>query len=424
MTATTQQYAQLDQWIDDHFDEQVKFLQALVQVPTDTPPGNNAPHAAKTTELLKNLGYEAEQFPVPEVEVKAYGLTSLTNLIVRRPFGPGGKTIALNAHGDVVPPGEGWTHPPYGAEIENGHMYGRATAVSKCDFSTFTYALRAVEALRAQQHLALKGSVELHFTYDEEFGGEKGPGWLLEKGVTQPDLMIAAGFSYQVVTAHNGCLQMEVTVHGKMAHAAIPETGVDALQAAVHILNNLYAQNKRYQHITSKVEGINHPYLNVGRIEGGTNTNVVPGTVSFKLDRRMIPEENPQEVEANIREVIAQAVAEFNQGRTQDAQVSIDIKRLLMAHAMKPLAGNAPLVQAIQQHGGDIFGEPIPAMGTPLYTDVRLYVEKGIPGVIYGAGPRTVLESHAKRADERLNLEDLRKATKVISRTLLDLLQA
>jgi acetylornithine deacetylase/succinyl-diaminopimelate desuccinylase-like protein len=58
-----------------------------------------------------------------------------------------------------------------------------------------------------------------------------------------------------------------------------------------------------------------------------------------------------------------------------------------------------------------------------LYTDVRLYVEKGIPGVIYGAGPRTVLESHAKRADERLNLEDLRKATKVISRTILDLLK-
>ena len=424
MTATPNAYAQLDQWIDAHFDEQVKFLQALVQVPTDTPPGNNAPHAEKTTTLLKAFGYEAEQFPVPEAEVKAYGLTSLTNLIVRRPFGPGGKTIALNAHGDVVPPGEGWTHPPYSAEIENGQMFGRATAVSKCDFSTFTYALRAVEALRDQLTLNLKGNVELHFTYDEEFGGEKGPGWLLEKGHTKPDLMIAAGFSYQVVTAHNGCLQMEVTVHGKMAHAAIPETGVDALQAAVHILNHLYAQNKLYKAITSKVEGINHPYLNVGRIEGGTNTNVVPGTVSFKLDRRMIPEENPQEVEANIRQVIAQAAAEFNQGRAKDSQVSIDIKRLLMAHAMKPLAGNAPLVNAIQRHGSQIFGEPIPAMGTPLYTDVRLYVEKGIPGVIYGAGPRTVLESHAKRADERLNLEDLRKATKVISRTLLDLLHA
>ena len=420
---STQNYDQLDQWIDAHFDEQVKFLQALVQVPTDTPPGNNTPHAVKTTELLKAMGYVAEQFPVPEEEVKAYGLTSLTNLIVRRPFGPGGKTIALNAHGDVVPPGEGWTHPPYGGDIKDGNMYGRATAVSKCDFSTFTFALRAVEALHAQHHLSLKGNVELHFTYDEEFGGEKGPGWLLNKGYTRPDLMIAAGFSYQVVTAHNGCLQMEVTVHGKMAHAAIPETGVDALQGAVHVLNHLYAQNKLYQHISSKVEGINHPYLNVGRIEGGTNTNVVPGTVSFKLDRRMIPEENPTEVEANIRQVMAHAVNEFNQGRAQDAQISIEIKRMLMAHAMKPLAGNAPLVNAIQQHGQAIFGEPIPAMGTPLYTDVRLYVEKGIPGVIYGAGPRTVLESHAKRADERLHLEDLRKATKVISRTILDLLK-
>lgn len=421
---TTQQstYQELDQWIDAHFDEQVQFLQALVQVPTDTPPGNNAPHAEKTTELLKKIGYIAEQFPVPEAEVKAYGLTSLTNLIVRRPFGAGGKTIALNAHGDVVPPGEGWTHPPYGAEIENGQMFGRATAVSKCDFSTFTFALRAVEALQAKNNLPLKGNVELHFTYDEEFGGEKGPGWLLEKGYTRPDLMIAAGFSYQVVTAHNGCLQMEVTVHGKMAHAAIPDTGVDALQAAVQILSNLYAQNKLYKQISSQVEGINHPYLNVGRIEGGTNTNVVPGIVSFKLDRRMIPEEIPEQVEANIRKVIADAVNAFNQGRSSDALVSVDIKRILMAHAMKPLAGNAPLVHAIQKHGGEIFGEPIPAMGTPLYTDVRLYVEKGIPGVIYGAGPRTVLESHAKRADERLNLEDLRKATQVISRTLLDLL--
>ena len=420
---STPNYEQLDQWIDAHFDEQVKFLQAMVQVPTDTPPGNNAPHAARTTELLKSMGYEAEQFPVPEEEVKAYGLTSLTNLIVRRHFGEGGKTIALNAHGDVVPPGEGWIHPPYGGVIENGHMYGRATAVSKCDFSTFTFALRAVEALQAKQQLPLKGNVELHFTYDEEFGGEKGPGWLLDKGLTKPDLMIAAGFSYQVVTAHNGCLQMEVTVHGKMAHAAIPDTGVDALQGAVHILNHLYAQYKLYKKVQSKVEGINHPYLNVGRIEGGTNTNVVPGTVSFKLDRRMIPEENPEQVEANIREVIAQAAAEFNQGRAADAQIHIDIKRMLMAHAMKPLAGNAPLVNAIQQHGQTVFGESIPAMGTPLYTDVRLYVEKGIPGVIYGAGPRTVLESHAKRADERLNLEDLRRATKVISRTILDLLQ-
>jgi succinyl-diaminopimelate desuccinylase len=407
----TTPYDRLDAWIDAHFDEQIKFLQALVQVPTDSPPGNNAPHAERTAELLAGFGYEAEKFPIPEAEVRAAGLQSLTNLIVRRRFGEGGRTIALNAHGDVVPPGEGWTHDPYGGEIEDGKLYGRAAAVSKCDFSTFTFATRALESLGA----ALKGGVELHFTYDEEFGGELGPGWLLNNKLTQPDLLIAAGFSYQVVTAHNGCLQMEVTVHGKMAHAAIPFTGIDALQGAVAILNALYHQNTLYQQVTSKVTGITHPYLNVGMIEGGTNTNVVPGKVVLKLDRRMIPEEDPTEVEATIRQVIADAAA------TQFG-LRVEIKRMLLARALEPLPGNAPLVKALQQHGEAVFGEPIPASGTPLYTDVRLYCEKGIPAVIYGAGPRTVLESNAKRADEHIVLEDLRRATKVVARSLYDLL--
>jgi succinyl-diaminopimelate desuccinylase len=416
MSATPAHYQQLDAWIDAHFDEQVKFLQALVQVPTDTPPGNNAPHAERTAELLKAFGYTAEKHAVPESDVKAYGLQSITNLIVRRPYGPG-KTIALNAHGDVVPPGEGWTHNPYGGDIQDGAMYGRATAVSKSDFSTFTFATRALESLG----LPLKGGVELHFTYDEEFGGEMGPGWLLAQGLTKPDLMVAAGFSYQVVTAHNGCLQMEVTVHGEMAHAAVPDTGTDALQGAVHILNALHALNADYKKITSQVEGITHPYLNVGQITGGTNTNVMPGKVVFKLDRRMIPEENPAEVEASIRQTIEDAAKTFNPPRGGKA-LKVEIRRMLLAHAMVPLAGNKPLLDAIQKHGSALFGEPIPAVGTPLYTDVRLYVERGIPGVIYGAGPRTVLESHAKRADERVQLDDVRRATKVMARTLLDLL--
>ncbi len=417
ITSTSQDttYAALDAWVDAHFDDEVRFLQALIQVPTDTPPGNNAPHAERTAELLEGFGFSAEKHPVPQADVREAGLESITNLVVRRKYGgeESGPTVLLNAHGDVVPPGEGWTKNPYGGDIEDGFIYGRAAAVSKCDFASYTFAVRALEAVARPTH----GSVELLFTYDEEFGGELGPAWLLKNKVIQPDLMVAAGFSYQVVTAHNGCLQMQVTVHGKMAHAAIPQSGVDAMQAAVKILNALYAQNALYQQVTSQVTGITHPYLNVGTIEGGTNTNVVPGRVSFKLDRRMIPEENPAEVEATLRTVIAQAAAEC-------PGISVDIQRMLLANALKPLPGNQPLVAAIQKHGEAVFGEPIPAMGTPLYTDVRLFCEAGIPGVIYGAGPRTVLESGAKRADERLDLEDLRRATKVMARALVDWLSA
>ena len=410
---TTPTYAALDAWIDSHFDEQVRFLQELVRVPTDTPPGDNAPHAEVTATLLAGMGLQAEKHPVPAWALEEYGLKSITNLVVRQRFADGGPVIALNAHGDVVPPGEGWVHPPYGGEIEDGKLYGRASAVSKSDFATYTFALRALMALGAP----LKGGVELHFTYDEEFGGELGPGWLLSNKITKPDLLIAAGFSYQVVTAHNGCLQLEVTLHGLASHAAYPHTGVDALQAANRLLTALYEHNRVLRTRRSQVAGITHPYLNVGRIEGGSNTNVVPGKVVIKLDRRMIPEEDAAAVEAEVRGLIEAAVA-LSPG------VRVEIKRLLLAQALKPLPGNAPLVAAIQRHGQAVFGEPIPESGTPLYTDVRLYGEHGVPAVIYGAGPRTVLESNAKRADEHLELADLRRATRVVARTLFDLLHA
>ncbi len=118
---------------------------------------------------------------VPAELVAAHGMVSATNLIVRRRFGDG-PVVALNAHGDVVPPGEGWTADPYGAEIRDGWMYGRGVAVSKSDFATYAFALLALE----QQASALRGTVELHFTYDEETGGEIGPALAARRGHQPP----------------------------------------------------------------------------------------------------------------------------------------------------------------------------------------------------------------------------------------------
>ena len=400
-------------WIDAHFDEEVGFLQQVVRIPTDTPPGNNAPHAEAVAGMLEAYGWSAERHAVPAGEVRDYGMESITNLIVRRPYGAGGPTLALNAHGDVVPPGEGWTRPPYGAEIADGALYGRAVAVSKSDFATYVFAVRALEALG----VPLKGALELHFTYDEEFGGLLGPGWLLAQGLTRPDYVIAAGFSYQIVTAHNACLQLEITVHGKSGHGAMPETAVDALQAATRILNAIYGQLPELKKIRSQVPGIDSPTMLVGRIDGGTNTNVVPGKVVMKMDRRMIPEEDPVAVEAQVRALIEEAVAGM-------PGIRLEIRRLLLSQALRPLPGSGKLVASLQRHGRAILGEEPAAQGTPLYADARLYGEHGIPAVMYGAGPRTVPESNAKKADERLQLEDLRKATKVVALTLLDFLGA
>ena len=410
----TAPYDRLDAWIDAHFDEQVRFVTELVRVPTDTPPGRNAPHAERAAELLAGFGFDAERHAIPEALVREHGLESITNLIVRRRYGAAGPTVALNAHGDVVPPGEGWTRPPYEGVVEDGRMYGRGVAVSKSDIATYTYALEALKAA-ASAGARLRGAVELHFTYDEELGGLAGPGFLLERGLTQPDYAIAASFSYAIVTAHNGALQMEVVVHGKAAHGAMPKTGVDALRAANAMIAALYAEADRLERTKSSVPGIDSPTLIVGRIEGGINTNVVPDRVAFRLDRRMIPEESPPDVEARVRALIADA-ARSHPG------VRVEINRLLLANALTPRAGHEKLVAALRRHGERVFGEPIPAVGVPLYADARLYGEHGVPIVMYGAGPRTILEANAKRADENLKLDDMKRATKVVANAVADLL--
>ena len=400
-------------YLASHREAETRFLAELVKVPSDNPPGDCAAHAEAAARLLEGLGFTVERHKVPDETVRANGMISCTNLVVRRRFGEGA-VVALNAHGDVVPPGEGWTRDPYGAEIVDGWMYGRGVAVSKSDFATYAFALLALEDA-VTKGARLGGTIELHFTYDEEVGGEIGPGWLLKEGVSNPDLALGAGFSYAVTTAHNGCLHLEVQVDGRSAHAAMPWTGVDALEAATHILSRLYEWRKALGARKSDIEGIGSPQLTIGLIKGGINTNVVPDRVTFRLDRRMVPEEFSEAVEAELVQVIEEAAQAFPEAK-------LTIRRILLARPLVPLDGGRRLTELLCRHASAVMGEPVAAKGVPLYTDARHYAEAGIPIVLYGAGPHTIQEANAHRADERLPLADLYKATEVVALTLLDLL--
>ncbi|MBA8907748.1 acetylornithine deacetylase/succinyl-diaminopimelate desuccinylase family protein [Aminobacter ciceronei] len=393
-----------------HRDDQVRMLAELVKVPSDNPPGDCAAHADRAAQLYEGLGFTVERHKVPDALVASVGMISATNLIVRHRFGPG-PTIALNAHGDVVAPGEGWTVDPYGAEIKDGWMYGRGVATSKSDFVTYAYALLALRALGEK----LSGTIEIHLTYDEEVGGDIGPLYLLQQGLTKPDYAICAGLSYGVVTAHNGCLHLDIDVRGKSAHAARPETGIDALEAATHILSRLYSLRSGFSEQRSSVEGITTPSLVVGLISGGINTNVVPDKIVMRVDRRMIPEENGPEV---ARDLIAfiEATAREMPG------VECHVRQLMLADPLKPLDGQERLAGALQRHASELAGEAVPTHGVPLYTDARHYSNAGIPTVLYGAGPRTMLEANAHRADEKLKIDDLVLATNVVTLALYDML--
>ncbi len=391
------------------------FLAELVRIPSDNPPGDCASHAERSAVLLEKLGFVVERHMVPAAVAHAAGMIAATNLIVRHCFGPG-PTIALNAHGDVVPPGEGWTHDPYGADIEDGWMIGRGAAVSKSDFSTYAFALLALRHAVESGACRLGGTVELHFTYDEEVGGEIGPLLLLEQGLTKPDLAIGAGFSHGVVTAHNGCLHLEVRLAGRSAHAARPSSGVDALQGASAVLAKLYAWRETLAARVSVIPGIGAPQLTIGTIAGGINTNVVPDLVTLRLDRRITPDEDPAEVEAELRAVIEDAAASVPGVRTS-------ITRILLALPLTPTAAGRRLTEVLCARATQVLGEPVGEAAVPLYTDARHYAAHGVPIVLYGAGPRTIEEANAHRADERLPLSDLFAATEVIALTLYDLLR-
>lgn len=257
--------------------------------------------------------------------------------------------------------------------------------------------------------------MELHFTYDEESGGEIGPKRLLANKVSKPDYAICAGFAHGITTAHNGCLHLEVELLGRSGHAARPETGIDALEAANRLLTELYALRETYKRTRSATPGITHPTLVVGLISGGINTNVVPDRVTLRLDRRIIPEENPRTVER----VLTAQVLRFAYRKG----IRVNVRRILLAEPFKPVRGQERLVASIKVHARRLTGGQVRAHGVPLYTDARHYSAAGIPTVLYGAGPRTLEEANGHRADEKLKLTDLALATEVVAQTLIDLLE-
>jgi acetylornithine deacetylase/succinyl-diaminopimelate desuccinylase-like protein len=136
--------------------------------------------------------------------------------------------------------------------------------------------------------------------------------------------------------------------------------------------------------------------------------------VSIRLDRRMIPEENPAEVEAHLRDVITKA-------GMRDG-IRIEIERVLLASPLRQLPGAEVLIEPIRRNALEFLGKDIPVEGVPLYTDARLYAEAGVPTIAYGAGPRSFLEANGHRADEKLKLSDLQAATRIVTLTLAEVL--
>ena len=379
--------------------EQFRLLEQLVKIPSENPPGDCAPHAEQAAAALEKLGFQVERHPVPAALCEERGMVSATNLVVRHVFGDG-PTVALSARGDTPPAGMGWTADPYGGEIRQGVMFGRGV-VTKANIVAYAYALRALVEVGEK----LRGSVELHVSYDGEIGGSLGPKWLLDNRVSKPDFVIAAGSTYQIVTHAPGSLMLSVELSARAAEAP---GAADVIGAATKILSALYAHQKNLENVRPAVAGLPSPGLVVGRIAAGERPDRPPASAVIELTRSLNPNEVPERIQRAISVLITKATVGLK-------GIQCRVQPILIDPPLNPLAGTKTLADAIERHASALVGEKMGPRGTAFPTGARHYAAAGIPTLCYGAGPKGLVGDAVTGPDERLALDDLRKATEVVA---------
>ncbi|MEM8854271.1 MAG: M20/M25/M40 family metallo-hydrolase [Pseudomonadota bacterium] len=390
--------ASLSATVEAAKDEAQDLLAALVQHPTENPPGDLGDATEWLAETLEGRGLEVERHPVPKPFARGHKRTGIVNLIVGHTFGSG-PTVCLHAPLDTLPAGKGWRREPFSGAVHNGLLHGRGARDSKADLVAYLFALEALKG----QGAGLSGRVEIHITGDEESGGFLGPAFLIGHGLSAPDAVIAAGTSHQVVTGQQGVLHLEVVLRGRQAHASKPEDGADAILAAIPLLQAVADLSARER-----------TPLTIGTVRGGRGVNLVADRARFTIDRRINAGEDGEAVEA--------ALAEHIRAAHTMAGVELEVRRLLLAEPVVPSPESERLAETLARHAEAAIGRPVPVASAPVVSGARHYALAGIPTVLYGVGPPIVGEGADMGEDECVSLNDLACATLAVASTVAELL--
>ena len=389
--------------------DQFAFLGALVRQPSENTTGEFKGLIDFLAGEFRKLGLSVQFFPDPG-EGRQLADKGLVNLVVRHEFDRG-PTIALVTHVDTSLAGPDWTHDPFGGEIVDRHMYGRGVAGGKGALAAYVFALIAL----CENPDGLLGAVELHITFDGETGGDLGARWLLANKRVAPDMVIASGTTYNLITSASGRLCLEAEINGRSAPASNPKAGVDTMDAAARVMTAVYNLRQDYARLSSEIEGIGSPSIIITEVHGGESSRHVAARTIIKMDRRMIPEEDPVKVERDLTTLIGTSVVGVK-------NTLCKVRRTCLYPAMIQADGTDRLITAFQRHAPAVFGETLPVVGTAMETDGRHYTDAGIPTVLYGVGPADLAEAAIAGPDEVLALDDLRRSTELLVYTLSDLL--
>ncbi len=406
---TERLFAQLDNIIRQHWDEQVAFLQQLVQTRSANPylPVTSDPHEPiehDVAHLIHNKLAALGLAPTfsGETEARPNVLATLAGASGNH------RALILNGHMDTVMPGPNWTRDPFGGAIEDGRLYGLGALDMKASLSIYVFVVQAL----LEAGVRLKGDLHLAFVVDEEPGAYSrfGTAFVLDQGLTGTAAIIGEPMNDNVTIGHRGGYRFRLVVHGEATHTGLAswergETGKNAIVAMARAITAL--QDLPVPHVkTPAFPGRRPVFTFPTTIEGGTSINAVPDRCVAYGDVRLLPGANADTVEALIREHLDVI-----------PDLDYDLERLIFVPAVE-IPPDSEIVKPLVKHTAAITGRTPTTHGCGPWNDGWMFITRGIPAIC-GFGPNGA-GVHAP--DEYVELDSLLDTTRIYARAVVDYL--
>ena len=420
-------------WIEDHREEVVEFLQELIRVPSVNPwfePKEEESREAEVQEIIGErmaaLGAEVARWEPSAEELKEYAgrpgyypdhkFDGRPNqAAVLKGIG-GGRSLLLTGHVDVVPAASGWTVDPYGGERKDGVIYGRGAVDMKGGIAAMVMGLEAVVKSVGQ----LRGDVIVGTVVDEEAGG-MGTLDLVAKGYRADGCILTESTNMKVAPLCRGILWGKLIIPGRSGHIELPQGdwreggAVDAIALARVFMDHFDRLNAIWR--VRKT----HPYLPipcqvyVAQMNAGEYPTAFANKAEIVFNAQYLPREKDEmglggKVKKEIEEFIA-SVSETEEWLRENPP---RIEWLIDADCGETPVDH-PFVQTLQKATDEI-RHTVDIEGIGFHTDMGWFTNVGIPTVNFGPGTPRV----AHQNNESLYEEELLDATKIIALTILN----
>lgn len=368
----------------DLIDEQeaVAFLRSLIAINSVNPPGEETKVAEAIRNHLASAGLDAQ---LDEVEPGRSNL--LASLPGASQVGGERRVLVFSGHLDTVPTGSvPWEHDPFGGERVGNKLYGRGTTDMKGGVAAMILAMEYLH----RAGVKLEGTLRFAGTVGEEVDclGAKA---VASKGQIDDAtaIVISEPSANQPFVAHKGALWLEVITYGKTAHGSMPDQGVNAITAVARFIHKLHSYQFAYEHHPI----LGGPTMNIGVIQGGVKTNVVPDHCTMMLDIRTVPGQEHTVIAEELRELLVQVCEPV--GARCEIRVAHDLPAVTTSK-------EHPFIQLSLEAIKRRWGTELSAGGVNYYTDASIYgPHLGVPILIFGPGEPTL----AHQPDEWIEID-------------------